>query len=105
MIAQWMERFGELATTWLGLVLLASWRALPILVLAAGIGLALRRKLPPSLHALLLTIVLVRLLLPVSIGSPLSLHKPKWRNLRSRGFKVDQANLGMQRKSMQFPNN
>jgi beta-lactamase regulating signal transducer with metallopeptidase domain len=58
------------------LVLLAAWRALPILVIAAGFGLAFRRKLTPSLHALLLTIVVVRLLIPISIGSPFSLHKP-----------------------------
>jgi beta-lactamase regulating signal transducer with metallopeptidase domain len=32
--------------------------------------------LTPSLHALLLTIVVFRLLIPISIGSPLSLHKP-----------------------------
>ena len=76
MIAIWMDRFVEFATTWLWLVLLATWRALPILVIAAGIGLAFRRKLTPSLHALLLTIVVVRLLIPISIGSPLSLHKP-----------------------------
>lgn len=76
MIAQLMDRFGEFAATWLWLVLLATWRALPIFVLVIGIGLALRRKLTPSLHALLLTIVVVRLLIPISIGSPLSLHKP-----------------------------
>lgn len=76
MIAELMDRFVEFATTWLWLVLLATWRALPILVLVAGIGLAFRRKLTPSLHALLLTIVVVRLLIPISIGSPLSLHKP-----------------------------
>jgi beta-lactamase regulating signal transducer with metallopeptidase domain len=76
MIAEWMDRFVEFATTWLWLVLLATWRALPILVIVAGIGLAFRRKLAPSVHALLLTIVVVRLLIPISIGSPLSLHKP-----------------------------
>ncbi len=76
MIAEWMERFVEFATTWLWLVLLATWRALPILVIVAGIVLAFRRKLAPSLHALLLTVVVVRLLIPISIGSPLSLHKP-----------------------------
>ncbi len=76
MIIEWIDQFVGFATTWLWLVLLATWRALPILIIAAAIGLAFRRKLTPWLHALLLTIVLVRLLLPVSIGSPLSLHKP-----------------------------
>lgn len=75
MIAELMDRFVEFATTWLWLVLLATWRALPILVLVMGIGLAFRRKLTPSMQALLLTIVVVRLLIPISIGSPLSLHK------------------------------
>lgn len=76
MIAEFMDRFVEFATTWFWLVLLASWRALPILVIAAGIGLAFRRKLTPSLQSLILTIVVLRLLIPISIGSPLSLHKP-----------------------------
>jgi hypothetical protein len=76
MIVEWMDRFVEFATTWLGLVLLATWRTLPMLVLVIGIVLVLRRKLMPSVHALLLTIVVVRLLIPISIGSPLSLHKP-----------------------------
>ena len=76
MIAELPDRFVEFATNWLWLILLATWRALPILIVVTGIGLVLRRKLTPSLHALLLTVVLVRLLLPVSVGSPLSLHEP-----------------------------
>jgi hypothetical protein len=36
MIAIWMDRFVEFATTWLWLVLLATWRALPILILVTG---------------------------------------------------------------------
>jgi beta-lactamase regulating signal transducer with metallopeptidase domain len=90
MIAIWMDRFIEFATTWLWLVLLATWRALPILVIAAGIGFAFLRKLTPSLQALLLTIVVVRLLIPISIGSPVSLHKPidKWFS----GESVESAN-------------
>jgi beta-lactamase regulating signal transducer with metallopeptidase domain len=76
MIAELMDRFTESATMWCWFVLLATWRTLPILILVTGVGLALRRKLPPSLCALLLTIVVIRLLTPVSISSPLSLHKP-----------------------------
>ncbi len=76
MIVEWMDRFGEFATTWLWFVLLATWRAFPILLLVIGIGLAFRRKLTPSVQALLLTIVLVRLLIPISIGSPVSFHQP-----------------------------
>lgn len=76
MITELMDRFVEFAGTWFWLVLLATWRALPILILVTGIGLALRRKLNPSLHAMLLTLVVIRLLIPISIGSPLSVHKP-----------------------------
>ncbi len=63
-----MDRLVEMATTWFWLLMLATWRALPILLLVTGLGLALRRKLSPSLRAILLTIVVFRLLIPVSIG-------------------------------------
>lgn len=69
-----MDQFIELGSTWLLLLCLATWRALPILVLVAVLALAFRRKLSPAFHAFLWTIVVVRLLLPVSIGSPLSFH-------------------------------
>ncbi len=76
MMTELIDRLVEFSTSWCWLVLLAAWRTLPILILVAGIGLALRRKLTPSLHAVLLTIIVVRLLIPISIGSPLSLHQP-----------------------------
>ncbi len=76
MITGLMDRFVELATSWLWLVGVATWRALPILLLVAGLGWVLRRRLAPSQRACLWTIVIVRLLLPVSVGSPLSLHEP-----------------------------
>ena len=53
MITELMDRFVEFEATWLWLVLLATWRALPILILVTGIGLSLRRKLTPSLDAML----------------------------------------------------
>ena len=83
MMVELMDGFVELATTWVFLLLLATWRVLPILVLTAAIGLAFRRKLSPSLHALLWTLVVARLLLPISIGSPFSLHGPidRWLSL------------------------
>lgn len=71
-----MNRLAEVAITWFWLIMLATWRALPILILVTAIALAFRRKLSPSLHAMLLTIVVVRLLIPISLGSPLSLHEP-----------------------------
>lgn len=76
MIAELMDRFVEFVITWSWLVMLATWRAFPILVLVIGVGLAFRRKLMPSMQSLLLTIVVIRLLIPYSIGSPASLHKP-----------------------------
>jgi beta-lactamase regulating signal transducer with metallopeptidase domain len=76
MIEQLMDQFAGFAANWLSLVLLATWRTLPIFVIVAGIVLACRQKLSPSLCALLLTLVLARLLLPVSIGSPVSLQNP-----------------------------
>ena len=71
-----MDQFIKLGSTWLVLLCLATWRALPILMLVAGLVLAFRRRLSPAFHALLWTMVVVRLLLPVSIGSPLSFHGP-----------------------------
>ena len=76
MIMELMDRFVEFVANWLWLVLLAAWRAMPILILVTGTVLVLRRKLSPSRHVMLLTIVVVRLLIPISIGSPLSLHQP-----------------------------
>ncbi|XZE45250.1 M56 family metallopeptidase [Pirellulaceae bacterium SH467] len=80
MIAEWMDRFVDFAETWFWLVMLAAWRAFPILIVVIGLGLAFRRRLTPSLQTLLLTIVIVRLLIPISLGSSASLHKPidKW---------------------------
>ncbi|MCA9191007.1 MAG: M48 family metalloprotease [Planctomycetales bacterium] len=76
MITELMDRLADIATTWLSFVLLATWKTLPILLLVTGIGLALRRKLSSSMQAMLWTIIIVRLLLPASVCSPLSLHKP-----------------------------
>ena len=76
MFTELMERFVEFSAVWMWLVLLAAWRAFPILIIVVGIVLALRRRLSPALHALLLTMVLARLLLPISVGCPLSLHQP-----------------------------
>jgi beta-lactamase regulating signal transducer with metallopeptidase domain len=76
MIFEWMFRFIDLGTTWVGLLFLASWRVLPILALVAGLGLAFRKKISPAIHAMLWTIVVARFLLPFSFGNPLSFHGP-----------------------------
>ena len=107
MIAELMDRFVEFSAIWLQLLLLAAWRAAPILIMVIGLGLAFRRKLTPSLQALLLTIVVVRLLIPISIGSPLSLHKPidQWFS-SSAGESVDttEAKLVRDHKYSLLPN-
>ncbi len=40
-----MDRLAELSSTWLSLLALATWRALPILLLVVAIGLAFRRRI------------------------------------------------------------
>ncbi len=74
MIAELMDRFVEFGNAWLLLLYLATWRALPILLVVALIGLLLKRRLSPAIHALLWTTVILRLLLPFSVGSPLSVQ-------------------------------
>jgi beta-lactamase regulating signal transducer with metallopeptidase domain len=76
MFAERIYQMVELGNAWISLLLLAAWRVLPILVLAIGIGFAFRRKLDPTIHALLWTIVVIRFLLPISLGSPTSFHGP-----------------------------
>ena len=80
MMVDWMDQFVDYGSLWLMIVIFATWRALPILVIVLGIGFIFRRRLTPSLNVILLTIVIIRLLVPVSIGSHFSLHKPidKW---------------------------
>lgn len=96
MIAESMQQVIEFANTWMWLVLLAAWRTLPVLIVVIGIGLVLRRKLAPSFQALLFTIVLIRLLMPFSVGSPFSLHQPidTWFALKS-DVQVDRPVLGI----------
>lgn len=58
------------------LLLMASWRALPLLLIAGLISVLFRGRLAPRYHALLWSLVVCRLLLPVSVPSELSLHGP-----------------------------
>ncbi len=80
-----MDRLAELSSTWLSLLALATWRALPILLLVVAIGLAFRRRITPSIHALLWTVVVARFLLPFSWKSRGASmvqstrgHQPRW---------------------------
>lgn len=56
------------------LALLAAWRAMPLLLIAVGAGLFFRRRLLAKYHAVLWSLVVVRLLMPISIGSSWSIH-------------------------------
>ncbi len=73
-MADRLEQFIGLGQQWLFFVGLAAWRALPLFVLAFSVTFVLRRKLSPAVHALLWTLVLIRLLMPISVGSPTSMH-------------------------------
>ncbi len=69
-----MDRWLELGVNWISLLLLAAWRTLPLFTIALMVVLVMRRRLSPALHAVLWSLVIARLLLPVSISSPVSMH-------------------------------
>jgi beta-lactamase regulating signal transducer with metallopeptidase domain len=58
------------------LLTVATWRALPLLALALIADLVLRRRLASKYHALLWTLVVIRLMLPVSLPNAWSLQGP-----------------------------
>lgn len=66
----------ELGADGLYLLLVAAWRALPLLLIVSLLDLGLRRRLAPRYHAFLWSLVVIRLVLPVSLPSPWSLHGP-----------------------------
>lgn len=59
---------------WAYLVLIAAWRAAPLFVVAWGVTWALRRKISPTVEALMWSVVIARFLLPFSLESGWSLH-------------------------------
>lgn len=73
----WQETFegvlGILAV-WGFLVLMAAWRAHPLFVVALGVTWAFRRKISPTVKALLWSVVIARFLLPLSLENGWSLH-------------------------------
>jgi beta-lactamase regulating signal transducer with metallopeptidase domain len=76
MIESWMESIVALSYLWFVLLLMAVWRTLPIFILVAGIDLVFSKRLAPSFRALLWTLVIIRLLLPISFATPWSLQQP-----------------------------
>lgn len=66
----------DLSVGSLELVLIATWRALPLLMIALLAELIFRRRMAPKYHVVLWSLVVVRLMLPVSFASPVSLHGP-----------------------------
>lgn len=73
----------ELLSEGFRLLLLASWRALPLLLIAGLISALSRGRLAPRYHALLWSLVICRLLLPISLPSQLSLQGPLERLINS----------------------
>lgn len=68
----------------LGLLLLAAWRAVPLLAIALLVDVIFARRIAPKCQALLWTLVVVRLLLPISLPSSWSLHGPLDRLVANR---------------------
>lgn len=66
----------ELAGYGIELLLVATWRALPLCGIALLVDLAVRRRLASKYHAWLWMLVAIRLMLPVSHETAWSLHGP-----------------------------
>ena len=55
-------------------VVISAWRAIPLIVVVLLIDLTLRRQIAARFHCLLWSLVIVRLLCPVSVPSALSVQ-------------------------------
>lgn len=71
------------AVVWL---LLASWRALPLFLLVWIFNFATRNIVAPKYHCLLWGLVLMRLVMPFSVESSLSMHQKTESVLAALGF-------------------
>ena len=71
-----MIEFEELLSVGMYWVLLGAWRALPLIGIVLVIDLLLRRRIAARFHCLLWSLVMVRMLVPVSVPSSLSMHGP-----------------------------
>lgn len=72
-------------------ILLAGWRTLPAFCVALAISLLLRNRISASSHAVLWTIVMVRLFLPVSFENPYNFHALSDSLFQMRVERTDQA--------------
>lgn len=102
MFVQLNDRFIEITLTWGWLVCLAAWRALPLVLIVIGLKLALRQRLAPSVHALLWTIVLVRFLLPIAPGTPVSVHALTDKGYASLTNESEQQQLPLRAELVDF---
>jgi hypothetical protein len=71
-----MIEMEDLVATGLLSVVIAAWRALPLLAIVLAVDLILRRRIAARFHCLLWTLVMVRMLCPVSVPSSLSMQGP-----------------------------
>ena len=58
----------------LALLVTAAWRTLPLLAAVLAIDLLFQRRIAARFHCVLWAMVVARLLMPISIASPLSVH-------------------------------
>ncbi len=83
MIDEWTAVVG----TGLHWISIAAWKALPLFALALALDVLLRRRIPARYHCLLWMVVIARLLLPVSVSSPISMANTVDQTVASaRGF-------------------
>jgi bla regulator protein blaR1 len=106
MTMEWLDRIHQMQLSWWVLLVVAAWRALPLILIATILGFALRRKLSPSIHAFLWTIVIARFLIPISLESSFSLHNPlryisSWED---RTNQIQAVDLNVNREAMSLAN-
>ena len=73
-MSDWLDGLLVLFTCGVAFVVLATWRALPLLLVASLVDLTLRRRLAAKWHAALWSLVVIRLALPFSLPIPWSPH-------------------------------
>lgn len=71
-----IEEFCAQGLLALSLVIVAAWRALPLILIALLAGVLLRQRLAAKYHALLWMLVVVRMFLPISLPMPWSMQGP-----------------------------
>lgn len=71
-----LYELSEMLRIYLWYVMLAGWRALPVLAIAIIVSICLRRHLAAKYHAMLWSLVVLRMLMPISVVNPLSIQGP-----------------------------